>query len=61
MQEENFIAEVLKKRLEKNRCVLLNNPQNLSLYIFCYTEEMIPKKNIEKNPRRIWSISKNYF
>lgn len=45
--DENFIADVLKKRLEKNRRELLKNPQNLPTFILNGTE--IPtKKIIEK-------------
>ena len=45
--DENFIADVLKKRLEKNRCALLNKPQNLPTFIVSGTE--IPtEKIIEK-------------
>jgi len=44
---ENFIADVLKKRLEKNRRELLKNPQNLPTFILNDTE--IPtEKIIEK-------------
>ena len=44
--DEIFIAEVLKKRLEKNRRELLNNPQNLPLYIAGNTEEKISTEKI---------------
>ena len=45
--DENFIADVLKNRLEKNRCALLKNPQNLPTFIVSGTE--IPtEKIIEK-------------
>ena len=38
MKKENFIAEMLKKRLEKNRRELLHNPQNLPIFIVNGTE-----------------------
>ena len=44
---ENFITDVLKKRLEKKRCVLLNKPQNLPTFIVNGTE-IPPEKIIEK-------------
>ena len=45
--DENFIADVLKNRLEKNRCALLKNPQNLPIFILNGTE-IPPEKIIEK-------------
>ena len=45
--DEIFIADVLKKRLEKNRCALLNKPQNLPTFIVSGTE-IPPEKIIEK-------------
>ena len=42
--DENFIADVLKNRLEKNRCALLKNPQNLPIFIVNGTE--IPNEKI---------------
>ena len=43
---EVLIAEILKKRLDKNRRELLNCPQNFPLYIFSDTEEKIAKEKI---------------
>lgn len=40
------VSEFLKKRLEKNRHDLLNNPQNLPNYILSDTDELIPKEKI---------------
>lgn len=45
--DENFIADVLKKRLEKNRRELLHNLQNLPTFILNGTE-IPPEKIIEK-------------
>ena len=44
MKKENFIAEMLKKRLEKNRRELLQNPQNLPTFIVSGNE--IPNEKI---------------
>ena len=44
--DEVFIANVLKNRLEKNRCELLHNPQNLPKFILNSTE-ISPEKIIE--------------
>ena len=43
---EVLVSEILKKRLEKNRREVLNNPQNLPLYIVGNTEEKIPTEKI---------------
>ena len=40
------VSEFLKNRLEKNRLDLLNNPQNLPIYILSDTDELIPKEKI---------------
>ena len=40
------VSEILKKRLEKNRHDLLNNPQNIPNYILSDTDELIPKEKI---------------
>ncbi len=45
--DENFIAEMLKKRLEENRREILNKPQNLPTFILNGTE-IPPEKIIEK-------------
>ena len=42
--DEIFIAEILKKRLEKNRREILKNPQNLPMFIVNGTE--IPNEKI---------------
>ena len=44
MKKENFIAEILKRRLEKNRREILKNPQNLPTFIVGGTE--IPNEKI---------------
>ena len=60
--DENFITDVLKKRLEKNRREILKNPQNLPTFIL-NGNEISTEKIIETLQRKIsdFEIEENKY
>ena len=55
------VSEILKNRLEKNRHDLLNNPQNLPIYILSDTDELIPKEKIIERIKKEYDDFQNIF